>query len=225
MSYLLIFDNYTIRYLDTSKFLDGNSIPLDVLILRQEFNQMFIQSRINLYRKKQGYIQSKYGHLYYTESSNHFPTRFNNYGFSDETFPISNSGSIYNVFTFMHQDGSPIAFMFLVENKNWNFHQLDGTDVIIGNEPHEEIFQFEDTDTIVLEHTPERLLNLSFIDEHYFCRYQKKPLHFFFIIDDDNNIKTLTENIRLDPTKTYRFLYREEYMFVIGGDILLYGKI
>ena len=42
MSYLLIFDNYTIRYLDTSNSLMENSIPLDVLILRQEFNQMFI---------------------------------------------------------------------------------------------------------------------------------------------------------------------------------------
>ena len=102
---------------------------------------------------------------------------------------------------------------------------MDGTDVIIGNEPHEEIFQFEDTDTIVLEHTPERLLNLSFIDEHYFLQVSEEATPFFFIIDDDNNIKTLTENIRLDPTKTYRFLYREEYMFVIGGDILLYGKI
>ena len=226
MSYLLIFDNYTIRYLDTSKFLDGKLHSVGRIDTETGIQpDVHFSPELISIGRKQGYIQSKYGHLYYTESSNHFPTRFNNYGFSDETFPISNSGSIYNVFTFMHQDGSPIAFMFLVENKNWNFRQLDGTDVIIGNEPHEEIFQFEDTDTIVLEHTPERLLNLSFIDEHYFLQVSEEATPFFFIIDDDNNIKTLTENIRLDPTKTYRFLYREEYMFVIGGDILLYGKI
>lgn len=226
MSYLLVFDNYEIRCLDTSKFLDGKlhsvgRIDTETGIIPDvHFNPELISIG-----RKQGYIQSQYGHLYYTESSNHFPTRFNNCSFSDETFPICNSGSIYNVFTFMHQDGYPIAFMFLVENKDWSFHQLDGTDVTIGSEPHEEIFQFEDSDTIVLENIPARLLNLTFIDEHYFVQVSEEAAPFFGIIDDDNNIKALTENIRLDPTKTYRFLYREEYLFVIGGDILLYGKI
>ncbi|MDU3304740.1 MAG: hypothetical protein E7F06_01495 [Lachnospiraceae bacterium] len=226
MSYLLVFNNYDIYYLDTYKFLDTKKHLVGRIDTETDvLPDVYFSPELNSIGRKQGYIQSRYGHLYYTESSNHFPTRFNNHSFSDETFPISNSGNIYNVFTFIHQDGYPIGFMFLVENQNWDFHQLDGTDVIIGSEPHREIFLSEDKDLLVLENTPERFLNLTFIDDHYFIQVSKEEAPLFYLIDDNNNMKNLTENMRLDPAKTYRFLYREEYMFIIGGDILLYGKL
>ena len=53
MSYLLIFDNYTIRYLDTSKFLDGKLHSVGRIDTETGI-QPDVQSRINLYRKKTG---------------------------------------------------------------------------------------------------------------------------------------------------------------------------
>lgn len=186
-----------------------------------------LEPEIDTMSKKHGKITSCYGHLYYTEFFNKIPTRFNNAPITDETFPISLSDNIPDIFSFMEYNSEnaatgfyPAAFMFLSrERDNWDVYHIQSEFFTIGGSSFH--------DYLVLPDTPHEFLTFIYMEakDNYYLKVSKEAKDNFVMITDDNLVVPVTENMELDFSVTYRFVYANKYMFIIGGPVILYATI
>lgn len=217
MGFLLVYENRNIRFYYMKEFREEGTYSVGRIDEEKKiYPDISFDPESQSISRKQGSISVLYGQLYYTEKHNNNPTHLNNYILNDETFQMANDGSAYNVFSFMHSDGYPIAFMFLVDNEEWNYEELEGDDIKIGGSNEADVY---------IEELPEELMELDNVDGHYFIHVKEEELEKFWYIDDNNDFIELHRNMRLEWDKTYRFLYNDEYLFIVGGRTILYGKV
>lgn len=225
MNYICIYNQGEFHYYGCDEFKSGNNyiigrnIPDPHIIFDPELPDM---------GSEHGKITSRYHSLYYTEFFNDTPTRFNNHCITNETFPISISGNIFNVFSFMKKGIDnvdnpfyyPAAFMFLSREFDiWTDVKMNGEDIIMGGS-----FLYDD---VFLEETPHGFLTLIYTEakDCYYLKVSEEARNKFLMITDDNLLLPLEETQELDFTVTYRFIYDNKYMFIIGGPVILYARI
>ena len=107
MSYLCTFDGTKklTPYSTSDHFKEGESYILERKDLEYETDISICQySSLQDINTKYGRITCLYQNLYYTEYLNELPTQFNNHRISGETFPITMTGNMPNVFSFMRKD-------------------------------------------------------------------------------------------------------------------------
>ena len=109
----------------------------------------------------------------------------------------------------------------MVEQKNWAYYRLTGQNFNISILGDEKIVFSESTDAI---------LEFRFIGQNYYVTSPGTMDKKAFILNDDlddpyaEEAEKITKSIRIDYKHVYRIIY-ENYLFVIGGDIILYGRI
>lgn len=187
-----------------------------------------LRPEIETMSEKHGKITSCYGNLYYTEFFNKVPTRFNNTPITNETFPISLFENVPNVFSFMEYNPEnaetafyPAAFMFLSrERDNWGVYHIQSEFFTIGG-------RWSCENHLFLPDTPYEFLTFIYMEakDNYYLKVSKEAWDNFVMITDDNLVVPVTENMELDFSVTYRFVYANKYMFIIGGSVILYATI
>ena len=228
MNYICIYNQGEFHYYGCDKFKSGN----DYIIGRNTPDPHIVfDPELPDIGSEYGKITSRYHNLYYTEFFNDIPTRFNNHCITNETFPISISGNIFNVFSFMKKgianvDNTfyyPAAFMFLSrEFNNWSHFPLDPLE-----EEYIKIGGSFLNDDVFLDETPHGFLTLIYTEakDCYYLSVSDETRNKFLMISDDNLLLPLEGTKELDFTVTYRFIYDNTYMFIIGGPVILYARI
>lgn len=173
-------------------------------------------SSLTFIGRQHGMITSMHDCLYYIGLPNLAPTFFNNQKMKRGTFPLEAEHDLTNIFT-IKETKYPQAFLFASDHSDWNLCRLRKNDVKIGN--------LTGNNDIVLDDNLKEIAVLQFIGGQYYLIISESAQSDFFQINDDNTIENIHENLCLDKEKTYRFTYKEKYMFIVGGPVILYGKI
>lgn len=245
MSYLYIYDGISFSYHAYSEFKEGENYVLGKwspeyqpdICVGPEFQNMSAH---------QGKITAYYNNLYYSEELNELPAQFNNHNISEETFPISLTGNIVNVFSFMQRNENnpdevfPAAFMFSYpEAYKWKPYNIEEAF-------HDKYNRFQNGDfndwegynqlkicssilefDLELEDVPYDFLTFYFIEgekNHRLC-VSEEAQEKFRLVNDDNEIVPFESNSALKPDRTYRFIYDDKYLFIFGGQIFLYARL
>lgn len=222
MDYLCIYEDGNFRTYDACDFKEGEEYFLGF----DQDNYLDIGQDLEFLNRNRiyGKITSRYRHLYYTELFYSNPTYINNQRIFDETFPLLISGKMCNVFSFMDEKGYPFAFIFLSNDEaQWKEYEMEPWHMTIGG-------SIRNSDQF-LENTPPDFMTFTFVegsetnDACYYLSISEEAREDFWMINDNNMIAPLEENMRLELKRTYRFLYDDRYMFIIGGAVILYAKL
>lgn len=229
MSYLCIFDGDFAYYNESDYFKEGKSYILEKKDLEYETNISFrpYSALQNMDMQiSQGRITYLYQNLYYTEYLNELPTQFNNHSIFEETFPISMERNLPNVFSFMRKDPAdpekifPVVFMFLSAHKNnWDFYFMQTETIRINGSGMGREIELDDV--------PYDFLTFSYNEskQAYQLDTSEDVRNIFFLINDDNVLISLENELLLENAKTYRFIYDDKYIFIVGGSFILYAKL
>lgn len=229
MSYLCIFDGDFAYYNESDYFKEGKSYLLEKKDFEYETNISFrpYSALQNMDMQiSQGRITYLYQNLYYTEYLNELPAQFNNHSIFEETFPISMERNLPNVFSFMRKDPAnpeknfPVIFMFLSTHKNnWDFYYMQGETIRINGSGMAKEIELDDV--------PYDFLTFSYNEskELYQLDVSEDALNNFFLINDDNVLISLENELLLENSKTYRFIYDDKYIFIVGGAFILYARL
>lgn len=227
MSYLCIFDGDFTYYNESDYFKEGESYILEKKDLEYETTiSLCLDPTHQNISIKQRRISSLYQNLYYTEFFYELPTQFNNHSISNETFPISMNGNLLNVFSFMRKDPYnsekifPVAFMFLsARDDNWDFYSMEYETIKVGG-------SYMECD-IYLNDVPYDFLTFSYNPGHekFQLDVSEEARNNFFLINDDNTMEPLENELLLEESKTYRFIYNDKYTFIVGGSFILYARL
>lgn len=245
MSYLCIYDGISFSYHPNSDFKDGQKYTVGRwspeyqpdICLGPEFQDI---------STRQGKITSRYNNLYYTESLNKMPVRFNNHSISEETFPICLNGNVLNVFSFMQRDECnpdevfPAAYMFSSpEMYIWDDYNIyeafqnkfarfqNGADKKGEHYDQLKICGSISESDLELEDVPYDFLTFFYIEgkkDYYLC-VSEEAQDKFYLVNDDNELVSFENNFALESDTTYRFVYDDKYLFIFGGQILLYARL
>ena len=131
-----------------------------------------------------------------------------------------------NVFSFMRKDHTnpekifPVIFMFLSAHKdNWNFYFMQTETIRINGSGMAREIELNDV--------PYDFLTFSYNEskELYQLDVSEDALNNFFLINDDNVLISLENELLLENSKTYRFIYDDKYIFIVGGSFILYARL
>ena len=195
---------------------------------------------------RQGRITVYHNNLYYSEGLNRLPAQFNNHIISEETFPIGVTGNIVNVFSFMQRDENnpnevfPAAFMFSSpETHIWGDYNI--YEAFYNKRDRFQNGFFEEWECcdqlkirgdilesdLVLEDAPYDFLTFYSIEgeRDYRLCISEEVQNKFCQVNDDNEVVPFESNSALKPDRTYRFIYDDKYLFIFGGQILLYARL
>lgn len=215
MKYLIVYQKYSIQCYPQKEMIPNEKYSVGRIT---EDNQPYVSfdSSLTFIGRQHGMVTSMHDRLYYIGLSNLAPTFFNNQKMKRGTFPLEAGQDLTNVFT-IKETKYPQAFLFTSDHADWNLCRLRKNDVKIGN--------LTGNTDIVLDDNLKEIAVLQFIGGQYYLIISESAQNDFFQINDDNTIENIHENLCLDKEKTYRFIYKEKYMFIVGGPVILYGKI
>jgi len=229
MSYLCTFDGTKklTPYSTSDHFKEGESYILERKDLEYETDISICQySSLQDINTKHGRIICLYQNLYYTEYLNELPTQFNNHRISGETFPITMTGNMPNVFSFMRKDPNdpgnvfPIAFMFLSDSENnWKYYSMEYETIkVCGSLLDHDLF---------LGDAPSDFLTFYCLEgeKGYRLKVSEEAQEKFFLMNNDNVLEYFENGSLLSWSKTYRFIYDDTYAFIIGGAFILYARL
>lgn len=215
MKYLLVYQKYSIQCYPQKEMIPNEKYSVGRIT---EDNQPYVSfdSSLTFIGRQHGMVTSMHDRLYYIGLSNLAPTFFNNQKMKRGTFPLEAGQDLTNVFT-IKETKYPQAFLFTSDHADWNLCRLRKNDVKIGN--------LTGNTDIVLDDNLKEIAEFQFIGGQYYLIISEPARNDFLQIEDDNTVKKIYENLCMDKEKTYRLIYKKEYMFIVGGPVILYGKI
>lgn len=245
MSYLYIYDGISLSCHAYSDFKERGEYVLGRWSPEYQ-PDIFLGSEFRDMNTHQGRITVYHNNLYYSEGLNKLPTQFNNHIISEETFPISVTGNIVNVFSFMQRNENnpdelfPAAFMFsspetyiwrdyniyeAFHNKYTRFQNglLEEWECCDQLKVCGDMLKYD----LDLEDVPYDFLTFYSIEgemDYHLC-ISEEAQDKFCMINDDNEIVPFESNSALKPDRTYRFIYDDKYLFIFGGQIFLYARL
>ena len=114
----------------------------------------------------------------------------------------------------------PVVFMFLSAHKNnWDFYFMQTETIRINGSGMGREIELDDV--------PYDFLTFSYNEskQAYQLDTSEDVRNNFFLINDDNVLISLENELLLENAKTYRFIYDDKYIFIVGGSFILYAKL
>lgn len=215
MKYLLVYQNYSIQHYPQNKLIPNEEYSVG---RNTSENHPYIgfDSSLKFIGRQHGLITTLHNRLYYIGSNNLAPTFFNNQKLRNGTFPLESGQNISNVFT-IKESRYPQVFIFTSDHADWNLCRLRKNDIKIGN--------LQGNNDIIIDDVLREIAIFQFVGGQYYLLVSEPAKNDFTQVNDDNTIENIYENICLDKEKTYRFIYKKTFMFIVGGPVILYGKI
>lgn len=206
---IAIYENYSIRYFEVSLLEEGSKYSVG---RSTEYQVPYFSFSSKSISRNQGYIKSKYGKLSYHDtasSSKVNRTYLNNCDITGEETRMDFESVIafpcnYNKY----------AFMFCTRNRNWNFYKLRKQDITVGNDLQLCQLCLSDVSGI--------LFQLQYIDQKYFLAIPIGMEEEVFLLNEYGRETTIEESIEIKAGNVYRIV-SNQYLFIIGGDVILYG--
>lgn len=215
MKYLMVYQKYSIQFYPQKKLTPYEKYSVG-RTTADNHPYIGFDSSLNFIGRQHGAITSIHNRLYYSVGFNLAPTLFNNQKIRTGIFPLESGKNLTNVFT-IKETKYPQAFIFTSDHADWDLCRLRKKDIKIGN--------LAGNNDIVLEDELEKIAVFQFVGNQYYLVISEPAKDSFFQINDDNFVENISENICVDKEKTYRFVYKKRYMFIVGGPVILYGKI
>lgn len=215
MKYLLVYQKYSLQCYSQKEMIPNKKYSVGRIT---EDNQPYIgfDPSLEFIGRRHGMVTSMHNRLYYIGFPNLAPTFFNNQKMRNGIFPLENGQNYTNIFT-IKEIKYPQAILFVSNHADWNLCRFRKNDIKIGN--------LTTNNDIVLDDNLKEIAEFQFIGGQYYLTISEPARNEFLQIEDNNSIKKICENLCLDKEKTYRFIYKKEYMFIVGGSVILYGKI
>lgn len=214
MAYIMTYEDYHINYYDIDAVDREYSVGRNTKDISND-----IPYHSGTISREKGIASVTFGVLYYRNSDRQVvpvPTYLNNRDIFKEEISFEHC----DVLAFP-LDNYKFAYMMYVEQKNWAYYRLTGQNFnisILGDE------------IIVFSESTDAILEFRFIGQNYYVTSPGTMDKKAFILNDDlddpyaEEAEKITKSIRIDYKHVYRIIY-ENYLFVIGGDIILYGRI
>ena len=215
MKYLLVYQNYSIQYYPQNQMIPNEEYTVG-RITPDNHPYIGFDSSLKFIGRQHGLITSLHNRLYYIGFFTLAPTLFNNQKMKEETLPLESRQDISNVFT-IKEAKYPQAFIFTSDHTDWNIYRLRKKDVKMGN--------LQGINDIVIDDILTEIAVFKFINGQYYLIVSESAQNDFLQVIDDDTVETICENICLDKERTYRFIYKKTHMFIVGGPVILYGKV
>lgn len=217
MIYIATYEDYSIRYYEVNCLEEGGEYSVGRSTEQQVRYFEFSSKTIS---RNQGYIKLKNGIVpFYYDTAN--SARINRtYLNDDDITGKSTKLDFYNVVAFPCNH-SKYAFLLCTTNADWKYCKLRKQNVMVGSKLK--------TCEIYIEDAPESLFELQYIDQKYFITI---PMEMeaesedeeVLLLDEYGDEVEIENSIEIQLNHIYRII-SGEYLFIIGGDVILYGRV
>ncbi len=216
MIYIVTYENYSIRYYEVSCLEEGGEYSVGRSTEQQVCYFEFTSKTIS---RDQGYIKMRYGSPFYydTDGSKKVNrTYLNNRDRTGKCVELD----FYNVVAFPCNH-SKYAFLLCTTNADWKYCKLRKQNVTVGSKLK--------TCEIYIEDVPESLFELQYIDQKYFLTIpmemeSESEDEEVLLLDEYGDEVEIENSIEIQLNHIYRII-SGEYLFIIGGDVILYGRV
>lgn len=216
MIYIATYENYSIRYYEVSCLEEGGEYSIGRSTEQQICYFEFTSKTIS---RDQGYIKMRYGSPFYYDTDSLRKvnrTYLNNRDRTGKCVELD----FYNVVAFPCNH-SKYAFLLCTTNADWKYCKLRKQNVVVGSRLK--------TCEIYLEDAPESLFELQYIDQKYFLTIpmemeSESEGEEVLLLDEYGDEVEIENSIEIELNHIYRII-SGEHLFIIGGDVILYGKV